>query len=197
MTMQRLKAGVIGTTLLGVFSPLALAGTSVTIGPVDAASVAVPTMSSSLMIGLGLLLAIIALRALKQYGGAAKVLCLAIFGGGLVVGGIGIMNIMLVTVTERTREIGIRKALGATRLNILTQFLIESMVLCIIGGALGLALGSGTSMLLAKFAGWQTVVSSDSVITAFTFSALIGVFFGIWPAQRAARLNPIDALRHD
>jgi putative ABC transport system permease protein len=115
----------------------------------------------------------------------------------LVVGGIGIMNIMLVTVTERTREIGIRKALGATRLNILTQFLIESMVLCIIGGALGLALGSGTSMLLAKFAGWQTVVSSDSVITAFTFSALIGVFFGIWPAQRAARLNPIDALRHD
>jgi putative ABC transport system permease protein len=115
----------------------------------------------------------------------------------LVVGGIGIMNIMLVTVTERTREIGIRKALGATRQNILMQFLIESMVLCLIGGALGLMVGSGASMLLAKFAGWQTVVTMNSGVTAFSFSALIGIFFGIWPAQRAAKLDPINALRHD
>ena len=115
----------------------------------------------------------------------------------LIVGGIGIMNIMLVTVTERTREVGIRKALGATRRNILMQFLIESMTLCLIGGALGLALGAGTAYILAKFAGWQTVVTLGSGMTAFSFSALIGVFFGIWPAQRAARLDPIVALRHD
>ena len=115
----------------------------------------------------------------------------------LIVGGIGIMNIMLVTVTERTHEVGIRKALGATRRNILMQFLIESMTLCLIGGALGLALGAGTAYILAKFAGWQTVVTLGSGMTAFSFSALIGVFFGIWPAQRAARLDPIVALRHD
>ena len=115
----------------------------------------------------------------------------------LIVGGIGIMNIMLVTVTERTREVGIRKALGATRRNILMQFLIESMTLCLIGGALGLALGAGTAYILAKFAGWQMVVTLGSGMTAFFFSALIGVFFGIWPAQRAARLDPIVALRHD
>ena len=115
----------------------------------------------------------------------------------LIVGGIGIMNIMLVTVTERTHEVGIRKALGATRRNILMQFLIESMTLCLIGGALGLALGATTAYILAKFAGWQTVVTLGSGMTAFSFSALIGVFFGIWPAQRAARLDPIVALRHD
>ena len=115
----------------------------------------------------------------------------------LIVGGIGIMNIMLVTVTERTHEVGIRKALGATRRNILMQFLIESMTLCLIGGALGLALGASTAYILAKFAGWQMVVTLGSGMTAFSFSALIGVFFGIWPAQRAARLDPIIALRHD
>ena len=115
----------------------------------------------------------------------------------LIVGGIGIMNIMLVTVTERTREIGIRKALGATRTNILMQFLIESMTLCLIGGALGLAGGAGAAYILAKFAGWQTLVTLSSGLTAFSFSALIGVFFGIWPAQRAAKLDPIVALRHD
>ena len=120
-----------------------------------------------------------------------------IAGISLFVGGIGIMNIMLVTVTERTREIGIRKALGATRRNILLQFLVESMTLCLIGGTLGIAMGAGAAAFAAKFAGWQTVVTSGSILTAFIFSAAVGLFFGIMPAQRAAALDPIDALRHE
>lgn len=120
-----------------------------------------------------------------------------IAGVSLLVGGIGIMNIMLVTVTERTREIGIRKALGATKMNILLQFLVESMILCLIGGGMGVALGSGTAVFAAKFAGWQTIVTSGSVLTAFFFSAVVGLFFGIMPAQRAAGLDPIDALRYE
>jgi putative ABC transport system permease protein len=120
-----------------------------------------------------------------------------IAGVSLVVGGIGIMNIMLVTVTERTREIGIRKALGATRGNILLQFLVESTTLCLFGGMLGLALGASASSLLAKFAGWQTMVTTESAVAAFGFSALVGIVFGIWPAHRAAQLDPIDALRHE
>lgn len=115
----------------------------------------------------------------------------------LVVGGIGIMNIMLVTVTERTREIGIRKALGATRGNILLQFLIESTTLCLIGGMLGLITGTAAAMLLAKFAGWQTIVTTGSAAMAFGFSAVVGVVFGIMPARRAASLDPIEALRHE
>lgn len=107
------------------------------------------------------------------------------------------MNSMLVTVTERTREIGIRKALGATRGNILLQFLVESMTLCLIGGALGLALGTAVAMFAAHFAGWQTVVTTKSVVAAFAFSAAVGLFFGIWPAQRAAKLDPIEALRYE
>ncbi len=120
-----------------------------------------------------------------------------IAGVSLVVGGIGIMNIMLVTVTERTREIGIRKALGATRGNILLQFLVESTTLCLFGGMLGLALGVSAASLLARFAGWQTVVTTESAVAAFGFSAIVGIVFGIWPAQRAAQLDPIDALRHE
>jgi len=115
----------------------------------------------------------------------------------LLVGGIGIMNIMLVTVTERTREIGIRKALGATKGNILLQFLVESMTLCLIGGLLGLAVGAGAAMFAANSAGWQTVVTSTSVFPAFIFSAAVGLFFGIMPARRAAGLDPIDALRYE
>ena len=120
-----------------------------------------------------------------------------IAGVSLVVGGIGIMNIMLVTVTERTREIGIRKAMGATNGNILLQFLVEAMTLCLLGGGLGLALGAAASYSAAEFAGWQTQINSTSVVTAFTFSAAVGLVFGIWPAKRAANLNPIDALRYE
>jgi putative ABC transport system permease protein len=120
-----------------------------------------------------------------------------IAGVSLVVGGIGIMNIMLVTVTERTREIGIRKAIGATRGNILRQFLVESVILCLAGGALGAALGVATAAALSEFAGWQTAVTADALLLAFGFSAAVGVLFGYWPARRAAALDPIEALRHE
>jgi len=115
----------------------------------------------------------------------------------LVVGGIGIMNIMLVTVTERTREIGIRKALGATRANILRQFLVESVTLCVLGGVIGMLLGIVAARLLARLAGWQTFVTWESLVLAFGFSAGVGLLFGLWPARSAARLDPIEALRHE
>ena len=115
----------------------------------------------------------------------------------LVVGGIGIMNIMLVSVTERTREIGVRKALGATRINILSQFLIEAIVLCIMGGIVGILLGSGTAYMLSRSFAWNTQISSSAVIMAFLFSAAVGVVFGVWPARRAAMLDPIQALRYE
>ena len=115
----------------------------------------------------------------------------------LVVGGIGIMNIMLVTVTERTREIGVRKALGATRFNILLQFVVEAMVLCLLGGSIGIALGTGIAALLSRVLGWSIVVSPGAVGLAFGFSAAVGLFFGIWPARKAARLDPIEALRYE
>jgi putative ABC transport system permease protein len=115
----------------------------------------------------------------------------------LLVGGIGIMNIMLVSVTERTREIGIRMAMGATRRQVLTQFLLEALVLCLVGGFLGIALGFGASKTLADLANWSTAVSPESVGMAVIFSAVVGLFFGAWPARRAASLDPIDALRHE
>ena len=115
----------------------------------------------------------------------------------LLVGGIGIMNIMLVSVTERTREIGIRKALGATRWNILLQFLIEAVVLCILGGVIGIALGAGGAVVMSQVAGWTTRVSSTAIVMAFAFSAFVGVAFGVWPARRAAVLDPITALRYE
>ena len=115
----------------------------------------------------------------------------------LLVGGIGIMNIMLVSVTERTREIGVRKALGATRRNILLQFLIEAVVLCCLGGIIGILLGSGGAVIMSKTAGWNTEVSPGAVGLAFAFSALVGVLFGVWPARRAASLDPIIALRYE
>jgi putative ABC transport system permease protein len=115
----------------------------------------------------------------------------------LLVGGIGIMNIMLVSVTERTREIGVRKALGATRLNILMQFLIEALTLCLLGGMIGILLGVGTAILLAKVMQWNTLISPMSIAIAFLFSAAVGLFFGIWPARRASRLDPIVALRYE
>ena len=115
----------------------------------------------------------------------------------LVVGGIGIMNIMLVSVTERTREIGVRKALGATKMNILFQFLIEAVVLCLLGGMIGIMVGAGGAMAFSKFFGWSTEVGLSSVIVAFGFSAFVGVVFGVYPARRAAGLDPIVALRYE
>ncbi|HEX6047970.1 MAG TPA: ABC transporter permease [Gemmatimonadaceae bacterium] len=115
----------------------------------------------------------------------------------LVVGGIGIMNIMLVSVTERTREIGVRKALGATRFNILSQFLIEAIVLCILGGIVGILVGSGTAYVLQRSFQWSTEISTSAVVMAFLFSAAVGVVFGVWPARRAASLDPIQALRYE
>jgi putative ABC transport system permease protein len=121
----------------------------------------------------------------------------AIAGISLLVGGIGIMNIMLVSVTERTREIGIRKAVGAKRRDILLQFLIEAMVLSMIGGFVGMLLGYAASMALAGLIDLQTVVTAGAILLATSFSAAVGLFFGIYPATRAARLNPIDALRYE
>jgi putative ABC transport system permease protein len=115
----------------------------------------------------------------------------------LLVGGIGIMNIMLVSVTERTREIGIRMAMGATRRQVLTQFLLEALVLCLVGGLVGIGLGFGASKTLADLANWTTAVSPQAVGMAVVFSAVVGLFFGAWPARRAASLDPIEALRYE
>jgi putative ABC transport system permease protein len=115
----------------------------------------------------------------------------------LLVGGIGIMNIMLVSVTERTREIGIRKALGATKSNILLQFLIEAVVLCLLGGLIGALVGSGGATAMSAFFQWNTIISPSAIAAAFVFSAVVGVVFGVWPARRAARLDPIVALRYE
>jgi len=115
----------------------------------------------------------------------------------LIVGGIGIMNIMLVSVTERTREIGVRKALGARRTDIRLQFLIEAVVLSLLGGGLGILIGIAGSGFMAKYANWQTLVSPDSILLAFAASAAVGVFFGLYPAWRASLLDPIEALRYE
>jgi len=121
----------------------------------------------------------------------------AIAAISLLVGGIGIMNIMLVSVTERTREIGLRKAIGAANQDILIQFLIESILLSLIGGICGIVLGAGASTLIALFAGWATHISLFSVLLATIFSFAVGVVFGLWPARQASRLDPIEALRYE
>ncbi len=121
----------------------------------------------------------------------------AFAGISLVVGGIGIMNIMLVSVTERTREIGIRLAVGARARDVLRQFLIEAVLLSVVGGALGILAGYWLAPLLTKFAGFPTLISTESVVLAFSVSAIIGVVFGFFPALKAANLDPIDALRYE
>jgi putative ABC transport system permease protein len=115
----------------------------------------------------------------------------------LLVGGIGIMNIMLVSVTDRTREIGVRKAMGARKRDVLFQFVLEAVVLCLIGGVIGILLGSAGAVLLSRLAHWNTFISPAAVLLAFGCSVLVGLFFGIWPARRAAGLDPIEALRYE
>jgi ABC-type antimicrobial peptide transport system permease subunit len=107
------------------------------------------------------------------------------------------MNIMFVSVSERTKEIGLRKAIGANNTDILFQFMIESVFVCCVGGIIGILFGSCASIIVSKFAGWDTVITPFSVILAFCFSGFIGLVFGVWPARKASRLNPIEALRHD
>ncbi|NOU35301.1 MAG: ATP-binding cassette domain-containing protein [Kiritimatiellaceae bacterium] len=126
-----------------------------------------------------------------------SILLASIAGISLIVGGIGIMNIMLVSVTERTREIGLRKAIGARRQDIMAQFLIEALAISLLGGLSGLALGVGLSLGMAKGAGWPMEISNLSIIVAFGFSVFIGIFFGLWPAMKASKLDSIEALRYE
>ena len=121
----------------------------------------------------------------------------AIAGVSLIVGGIGIMNIMLVSVTERTREIGVRLAVGAHGRDILTQFLIEAVALSSVGGMIGIAFGVGVSKVLSVYENWPTLISLSSIIVSFLFSAAVGIFFGFYPARKAAALDPIEALRYE
>ena len=121
----------------------------------------------------------------------------AIASVSLLVGGIGIMNILLVSVTERTREIGVRMAVGAKRRHIVMQFLIEAMTLSLVGGVLGIVLGVTGAKLTTLIAGWPTIISGNVILLAFFFSLVVGLFFGLYPANKASRLNPIEALRYE
>jgi putative ABC transport system permease protein len=137
------------------------------------------------------------LAAQEESSKVMSMLLAAVASVSLLVGGIGIMNIMLVSVTERTREIGLRMAVGARAADILTQFLVEAVTLSLVGGLIGIALGVGGSWLIAEFAGWKTQLSGASIALAVSFSAAIGIFFGFYPARKAARLLPIQALRYE
>jgi putative ABC transport system permease protein len=139
-------------------------------------------------------------EVLQSQEASSRVLTLllaAIASVSLLVGGIGIMNIMLVSVTERTREIGLRMAVGARGRDILLQFLVEAVTLSLIGGVVGITMGLAGSYAIAYFARWRTLVSPEAVVVAFGFAAAVGVFFGFYPARKAAALNPIDALRYE
>ncbi len=139
-------------------------------------------------------------QMLSSWGDAAKTFTYLLGGVAaisLMVGGIGIMNIMLVSVTERTREIGIRKAIGAKKREIMEQFLIESVLMSFLGGGIGIALGMVIAKTVSKMGGWDTVVSLESILLAFGFSVGIGIFFGYYPANKAANMSPIDALRYE
>ncbi|MFI5373682.1 MAG: ABC transporter permease, partial [Candidatus Rokuibacteriota bacterium] len=126
-----------------------------------------------------------------------SLLLAAVAAVSLVVGGIGIMNIMLVSVTERTREIGLRRAVGARRRDILGQFLIEAVFVSLAGGLIGIVVGAASSYVIAYFFEWSVLVSWSAVLPAFLFAAAVGIFFGYYPARKASRLNPIEALRHE
>jgi putative ABC transport system permease protein len=130
-------------------------------------------------------------------GETLTVMMFAIASISLLVGGIGIMNILLVSVTERTREIGVRMAVGAKRRHILVQFLIEAMTLGLLGGVLGIVLGIAAARIMTAVAGWPTIIAPGSIVVASVFSLLVGLFFGLYPANKAARLNPIEALRYE
>lgn len=137
------------------------------------------------------------METMEQTTGTLTLFLGAVAAISLVVGGIGIMNIMLVSVTERTREIGIRKALGATYFVIVTQFLIEAVVISLMGGLIGIALGIGASKLIGLASGMSTVISVPTIVLSFAFSMAIGLVFGIYPARKAAKLDPIDALHYE
>ena len=132
--------------------------------------------------------------------GSSRILALllaAVASISLIVGGIGIMNILLVSVTERTREIGIRMAIGARRMHVLLQFLVEAVLLSGIGGLAGIVVGVAISQIVSVVAGWPTLLSPVAIVGGFLFSAVVGVFFGYYPARRASLLNPIEALRYE
>ena len=137
------------------------------------------------------------LQAQEESSRVMALLLAAVAGVSLVVGGIGIMNIMLVSVTERTREIGLRMAVGARSRDILGQFLIEAVTMSLVGGAIGIVLGMAATWAIGSLAGWQVLLSAESILLAVGFSAAVGVFFGFYPARRAAALLPIQALRHE
>ena len=136
----------------------------------------------------------------KAIAGASRTMMLMLMGIAsisLIVGGIGIMNILLVSVTERTKEIGLRMAVGAKRTHILLQFLIEAIIMTAIGGALGIGAGIGISSLLTRTIGWPTIISLQAVVASFLFSLVVGLFFGLYPANKASKLNPIEALHYE
>jgi putative ABC transport system permease protein len=136
-------------------------------------------------------------EAQQQSTAVMSLLLASIASVSLFVGGVGIMNIMLVSVTERTKEIGLRQAVGAKTRHILSQFLVEAMTLSVLGGLLGIGLGIAASHVISRVAGWQTLVSVASILSAFVFSAFVGIFFGYYPARKAANLDPIEALRYE
>ena len=136
-------------------------------------------------------------RASSQTSELMSALLLVVAAISLVVGGVGIMNIMLVSVTERTREIGLRMAVGARRHHILRQFLVEAVVLCLAGGAIGILFGRGTSILVREFQHWTTEISLPTILIAVVVASGVGIVFGFYPAWKASRLDPIEALRHE